>query len=69
MMHVRWLNILSTIKCPTVCLSAYFQSQCFLESGVDQTAKIGVAGDSAGAQISASVCHTVKNIDFQVYIR
>ncbi|CAF1009830.1 unnamed protein product [Rotaria sordida] len=36
--------------------------------GVDQTAKIGVAGDSAGAQISASICHTIKNIDFQILI-
>jgi acetyl esterase/lipase len=37
-----------------------------VHSGINQTAKIGVAGDSAGAQISASVCRTVKNIDFQV---
>ncbi|CAF3972715.1 unnamed protein product [Rotaria sordida] len=36
--------------------------------GVDQTAKIGVAGDSAGAHISASICQTMKNIDFQILI-
>ncbi|CAF2261430.1 unnamed protein product [Rotaria magnacalcarata] len=36
--------------------------------GVDQAAKIGVAGDSAGAMISTSICQTVKNIDFQVLI-
>ncbi|CAF4801273.1 unnamed protein product [Rotaria socialis] len=36
--------------------------------GVDQAAKIGVVGDSAGAMISTSICQTVKNIDFQVLI-
>ncbi|CAF3461909.1 unnamed protein product [Rotaria socialis] len=36
--------------------------------GVHQTAKIGVAGDSVGAQISASICHMVKNIDFQILV-
>ncbi|CAF3116870.1 unnamed protein product, partial [Rotaria sp. Silwood2] len=36
--------------------------------GVDRTAKIGVAGDSAGAMISTAVCQEVKNIDFQVSV-
>ncbi|CAF4174781.1 unnamed protein product [Rotaria sordida] len=36
--------------------------------GVDQTAKIGVAGDSAGGMISACVSQEVKNIDFQILI-
>ncbi|CAF1338357.1 unnamed protein product [Rotaria sordida] len=36
--------------------------------GVDRTAKIGIAGDSAGAMISTSVCQTVKNIDFQILV-
>ncbi|CAF4948277.1 unnamed protein product, partial [Rotaria sp. Silwood1] len=36
--------------------------------GVDRTAKVGVAGDSAGAMISTSVCQTVKNIDFQILV-
>jgi acetyl esterase/lipase len=34
--------------------------------GVNETAKIGVAGDSAGGMISASISHTIKGIDFQV---
>jgi hypothetical protein len=34
--------------------------------GVDETAKIGVAGDSAGGMISASLSRTIKGIDFQV---
>ena len=34
--------------------------------GVDATAKIGVAGDSAGGMITASVARTIKNLDFQV---
>jgi acetyl esterase/lipase len=37
-------------------------------SGGDETTKVGVAGDSAGGLISASACHTVKNIAFQVRI-
>ncbi|CAF2047188.1 unnamed protein product [Rotaria magnacalcarata] len=37
-------------------------------SGVHQTAKIGVASDSAGAQISASICYMIKNIDFQILV-
>ncbi|UJR24522.1 hypothetical protein I4U23_005897 [Adineta vaga] len=36
--------------------------------GVESTAKIGVAGDSAGGMISASLAPTVKNIDFQILI-
>ncbi|CAF1196708.1 unnamed protein product [Adineta steineri] len=36
--------------------------------GVNPTAKVGVAGDSAGAQISASICHTIENIDFQILV-
>ncbi|CAF1357463.1 unnamed protein product, partial [Rotaria sordida] len=36
--------------------------------GVDRTAKVGVAGDSAGAMISTSVCQTVKDIDFQILV-
>jgi acetyl esterase/lipase len=29
---------------------------------------VGVAGDSAGGLIAASVCHTIKKLDFQVKI-
>ncbi|CAF2060908.1 unnamed protein product [Rotaria magnacalcarata] len=36
--------------------------------GADETTKIGVAGDSAGGLIAASVCHTVKGLDFQILI-
>ncbi|CAM2702258.1 unnamed protein product [Rotaria socialis] len=36
--------------------------------GADETTKIGVAGDSAGAVISASICHEIKNLDFQILI-
>lgn len=35
-------------------------------TGGNETTKVGVAGDSAGGLIAASVCHTVKNLDFQV---
>jgi acetyl esterase/lipase len=34
--------------------------------GGDEMTKVGVCGDSAGAMISASICHTVKDLDFQV---
>lgn len=33
---------------------------------MSQWAKIGVAGDSTGGLIAASLCHTLKDIDFQV---
>ncbi|CAF4872131.1 unnamed protein product [Rotaria sp. Silwood1] len=36
--------------------------------GANENTKIGVAGDSAGALISASICHTIKNLDFQILI-
>ncbi|CAF3803028.1 unnamed protein product [Adineta steineri] len=36
--------------------------------GVDETAKIGVAGDSAGGMIAASIARTIKGIDFQILI-
>ncbi|CAF1411600.1 unnamed protein product [Rotaria sordida] len=36
--------------------------------GVNETAKIGVAGDSAGGMISASLSHLLKGIDFQILI-
>ncbi|CAF3743507.1 unnamed protein product [Rotaria sp. Silwood1] len=36
--------------------------------GVNSSAKVGLAGDSAGATLSASICHTLKNIDFQVQL-
>ncbi|CAF1437991.1 unnamed protein product, partial [Rotaria sp. Silwood1] len=36
--------------------------------GVDRIAKVGVAGDSAGAMISTSICQTVKDIDFQILV-
>ncbi|CAF4575225.1 unnamed protein product [Rotaria sp. Silwood1] len=36
--------------------------------GVDKTAKIGVAGDSAGGTISAAVSQEMKNIDFQILV-
>ncbi|CAF1302613.1 unnamed protein product [Rotaria sordida] len=36
--------------------------------GVNKTAKIGVAGDSAGGMISASLSHLLKGIDFQILI-
>jgi acetyl esterase/lipase len=34
--------------------------------GGNENSKVGVAGDSAGALISACICQTVKNLDFQV---
>ncbi|UJR34423.1 hypothetical protein I4U23_021830 [Adineta vaga] len=34
--------------------------------GVDSSAKIGVAGESCGSSMSAALCHTLKNIDFQI---
>jgi acetyl esterase/lipase len=34
----------------------------------DENTKVGVAGDSAGGLIAASICHTLKNLDFQVNI-
>ncbi len=34
--------------------------------GVNETAKVGVAGVSAGGTISASLARTLKGIDFQV---
>ena len=37
--------------------------------GVNENAKVGVAGDSAGGTISASLARTVKGIDFQVYAK
>ncbi|CAF0722646.1 unnamed protein product [Adineta steineri] len=37
-------------------------------SSVNETAKIGVAGDSAGGMIASSVARTVKNVDFQILI-
>ncbi|CAF3664330.1 unnamed protein product [Rotaria sordida] len=36
--------------------------------GADENTKIGVAGDSAGGLIAASICHTIKNLDFQILI-
>jgi len=36
--------------------------------GADENTKVGVAGDSAGGLIAASICHTVKNLDFQILI-
>ncbi|CAF1186382.1 unnamed protein product [Didymodactylos carnosus] len=36
--------------------------------GGDSNTKIGVCGDSAGGMIAASVCHSVKNIDFQILV-
>ncbi len=36
--------------------------------GGDENTKVGVAGDSAGGLIAASVCHTIKNLDFQVTV-
>ena len=32
----------------------------------NDSAIVGVAGDSAGTNISASVCHIVKGLDYQV---
>ena len=34
--------------------------------GGEENTKVGVAGDSAGGMTAASVCKTVKNLDFQV---
>jgi acetyl esterase/lipase len=36
--------------------------------GGDENTKVGVAGDSAGALIAASLCHMIKKLDFQVEI-
>ena len=36
--------------------------------GGDENTKVGVAGDSAGALIGASISQTMPNIDFQVKV-
>jgi hypothetical protein len=36
--------------------------------GGNENTKVGVAGDSAGGLIAASICHTIKNLDFQVIV-
>ncbi|CAF1204005.1 unnamed protein product [Adineta ricciae] len=36
--------------------------------GGEENTKVGVAGDSAGGLIAASVCHTIKNLDFQILV-
>jgi acetyl esterase len=36
--------------------------------GGDENTKVGVAGDSAGGLIAASICQTIKNLDFQILI-
>ncbi|CAF3859819.1 unnamed protein product, partial [Rotaria sp. Silwood1] len=36
--------------------------------GANENTKIGVAGDSAGGLIAASVCHTIKKLDFQILV-
>jgi hypothetical protein len=36
--------------------------------GGNENTKVGVAGDSAGGLIAASICQTIKNLDFQVKI-
>jgi len=65
MMHPKLLSILFRIKQLMVYLdSGNVYTSFFL--GVNETAKIGVAGDSAGGMISASLSHTIKGIDFQV---
>ncbi|CAF4866646.1 unnamed protein product, partial [Rotaria sp. Silwood2] len=43
-----------------------FKHLLIIVLGVNETAKIGVAGDSAGGMISASLSHLLKGIDFQV---
>ncbi|CAF1193351.1 unnamed protein product [Adineta ricciae] len=35
---------------------------------VDVSAKVGVAGESCGASMSAALCHTIKDLDFQILI-
>ncbi|CAF1322259.1 unnamed protein product [Rotaria sordida] len=49
---------------------AYEVAQHILENkqsyGVDPSAKVGLAGDSAGGALSATICRALKNIDFQV---
>jgi acetyl esterase/lipase len=35
-------------------------------AGGQATTKVGVAGDSAGGLIAASVCHTLRSLEFQV---
>jgi hypothetical protein len=37
-------------------------------TGAEKTTKMGVAGESSAAMIAASLCHTFKDIDFQVRI-
>lgn len=34
--------------------------------GVDETAKVGLAGDSAGGTITAALAREIQGIDFQV---
>lgn len=38
----------------------------FFRLGVNEIAKVGVAGESVGATISTSLARSLKNIDFQV---
>ncbi|CAF4649716.1 unnamed protein product [Rotaria sp. Silwood2] len=45
-----------------------FKHLLIIVLGVNETAKIGVAGDSAGGMISASLSHLLKGIDFQILI-
>ena len=49
-----------------LCRKIPFQHPLASEIGVEPTAKLGVAGDSAGGMIAASLARTLKSIDFQV---
>jgi acetyl esterase/lipase len=48
-------------------ISLFYRPLIVCIGGEDNT-KVGVAGDSAGGLIAASLCHTIKNLDFQVEI-
>jgi hypothetical protein len=49
-----------------VWLILLFEWSFIVYIGGDENTKVGVSGDSAGALIAASVCQTIKNLDFQV---
>jgi hypothetical protein len=47
-------------------ISVYLSVICI---GVNSTAEIGVAEDSAGGAIATSLARSIKGIDFQVWIQ
>ncbi|XP_052829435.1 carboxylic ester hydrolase LipN [Octopus bimaculoides] len=58
----------SYICCPSVFIWSYHSDVVVTEPGGMQRSIVGVAGDSAGGNIAAAVCHEVPGIAFQVLI-